>query len=72
LPTGNISKTPQLWIINPDGTKIMFGDIYTVNTIVDPCYSYDEVPRSSGDRREYEFAVKWIPKYKSTILHVLR
>lgn len=31
MPTGNISKMPQLWIVNPDGTKIILGDVQTVN-----------------------------------------
>lgn len=65
MPTGNISKMPQLWIINPDGTKIMLGDVHTMNTIVDPCYSYDEVPRVSADTREYEYTVKWVPNTKA-------
>lgn len=68
MPIGNISKKPRLQIVNPDGTKIILGDIYTVNTIVDSCHSYDdyyEVPRVSRDAQEYEFGVKWMPNVKA-------
>lgn len=65
MPIGNISKEPQLWIVNPDGTKIMLGDVHTMNAIVDPCYSYDEVTRANIDMHEYEFTVKWVPNAKA-------
>lgn len=65
MPIGCISKKPQLQIVNPDGTKIILGDIYTMNTIVDSCHDYYEVPRVSGDAQEYEFAVKWMPNVKA-------
>lgn len=72
MPIGDISNKPQLQIVNPDGTKIMLGDIYITNAIVDSCHNstmidddYYEVPRVSCDAQEYEFEVKWMPNVKA-------